>query len=79
MLEETAGRALKASAEASCEEWKTPSQTQGGQKDARIHERENCGQKANNAMMEILKPASREAWFSNHCERVEPAQTASAI
>lgn len=29
--------------------------------------------------MEIHNPASREAWFSNHCERVEPAQTASAI
>lgn len=78
MPEEAAGRGINASAEG-YSEWKTPSQTQGGQKDAHVRERENCGQKANNTMMEILNSASREAWFSNHCEGVEPAQTASAI
>lgn len=79
MLGEAAGRVIKASPEASSEKWKTPLQTLGDQKDARIYERENCGQKANNTTMEILNPTSREAWFSNHCEQVEPTQTASAI
>lgn len=42
--EEAAGRGINASAEGQSV-WKTPSQDQGGQKDAHVRERENCGQK----------------------------------
>lgn len=49
-----------ASADASSKEWKTPLRTGAGPKGARVREQENCGRKANNSMMEILRSASRE-------------------